>query len=597
MNSLFAYGLYQESINLDSAAYYYKQAGELSGKLNYTKGILSYYSNYTYILNQKGQVSNGLELNKEALAFARKKGTDQNQADCLFNVGSSYNNLGNFDKALQYYLEAARIFERLNDKRTLVTVYDNIGGVYTNSKQYNKALDYHNKAYREALELEDNNGLAKVLINKGITEHLLRKNELAQNDLEYGLNLSISIHEPYLQSIAYKTLAEIFIQQNRFQKALTYARKAYQLGLEIKSNYAQSEALKSLTASFDALGMSDSTIHYGKMALNFGVENQYSNDISALYQFLAQAYEQKDDFEKALLYQKKFKTISDSVLNEEIAVKMQRIQNEFKEAKSENEILNLQSAKRKQQVIITGLVVGLLLIVSLMVLVSKAGKSRRKRIEQEIHNLKNAEDLKAAQIILQTQEEERLRIAKDLHDGLGGLLSGIKLTLQNSENGKLQKHEENALGQLDSAINEMRRISHSMMPEALVKFGLVDALTDVCKNLENSKQFLLSYQFFGFKKRLSSELETNLYRIVLELLNNAIKHSNANEIYLQMILQDDEIAVTIEDDGVGFEKEILHSSSGIGYRNIASRLKLINGTIDVQTEVKHGTTINIEIKL
>lgn len=108
--------------------------------------------------------------------------------------------------------------------------------------------------------------------------------------------------------------------------------------------------------------------------------------------------------------------------------------------------------------------------------------------------------------------------------------------------------------------------------------------------------FSLSYQFFGFKTRLSSELETNLYRIILELLNNAIKHAGAKEIYLQMIHQDGEIAVTIEDDGVGFNKEALNSSSGIGFRNIASRLKLINGTIDIQTEVKHGTTINLEIK-
>lgn len=593
VRALFRYGLWWESYNLDSAANYYKQAGALSRKIGYTHGQFTYYSNYTYILNQKGALKEGLKLNLEALALARRKGTKQELADCLFNAGSSYNNLGLFDEALQLYLESSKKLEVLGDEQSLSIVYDNIGGVYTNSSQYQEALKYHQKAYRLAKRLKDQQAMVKILINKGITELLLKQMADAKADLELGLKRSEEIGNPYLQSIAYKNLSEWYCLKKNPDQSLAAARKAYRLAKMVKSNYAEYEALKVLTASFAAAHQSDSVIYYGKETFSFGLRNQFTTDLYKMSEFLAKAYERKGNLDSALYYFKQFKKYNDSLLLSGERIKMKLVQNDYQKAKNQNEILHLQSSQKKQKWIIWSLVCTILVLSALAFLLFKITQSKRQIIEQEINALKQEEDLKAAQLILETQEEERLRIAKDLHDGLGGLLSGIKLTIQNSE--ALKANERKALHQLDEAMQEMRRISHSMMPEALNKFGLVDALKDICKSLEDSDQLQVSCQFFGLEQRLSGELETNLYRIILELINNAIKHAEATEIYLQLLHQDETITITIEDNGSGFDAGNLDQVQGMGFRNIQSRLKLMNGTWEIHSEYGKGTSIHLEI--
>lgn len=595
MEALLRYGLWWENYNLDSAAACYKQAGVLAIKSNDMQGRFRYYSNYTYILNQQGKLKQGLRLNLEALSLARKIGTKQQLADCLFNAGSSYNNLGMYNEALDLYLQAAEKLEALRDDKMLSVVYDNLGGVYTNSFQFEKALQYHRQAFQLAERLRDKQAMAKILVNKGITELALKQLGSAKNDLNKGLEWSIKIRNPYIESIAYKSLADWYIETGNPDQALVSARKAYQLAVHVKSNYAQYEALKVLTASFDEKNEPDSVIRYGKQALDFGKENQFTTDRYKLLDLLAKSWEKKGDLKQALNDYKQFKQLHDSILLSGEKIKMQRIQNDYQKAKSQNEIFHLQSAQKKQQLVIWSLIITTIVLGIFAFLLFKVNKSRHRMIEQEIISLKQEEDLKAAQLILETQEEERLRIAKDLHDGLGGLLSGIKLTIQNAE--QLKENEQKALKQLDDAMTEMRRISHSMIPEALSKFGLADALGDMCRSLESAGKFRMSCQFFGLEERLSSELETNLYRIVLELINNAVKHAEASEIYLQLLQQDQLLTVTIEDNGKGFEPEILDRASGMGYKNIQSRLKLIRGNWEIHSEPGKGTSIHLEINV
>lgn len=596
INALFDYGFWFESYNLDSAAKYYREGGTLAKKLGYTRGRLKYYSNYTYILNQKGDLKNGLKLNLEALDLAQKSGTARDIGDCFFNTGSSYNNIGEFEKALNYYFKAAVKFEEIRDYPSLTLVYDNIGGVYFNSKQFEKGLNYSNKAYELAQHENDKQSMAKILINKSIIENLLHQQKKASDDLQKGLNLSEKIKNTYLQSVAHATFADIHIQRGDFSASRESARKAYAFALEIGSNYAEMEALKVLTASFSASGNVDSTLFYGNRALKFGLKNHFTTDLYKLHEYLAKAYEKKKQYEKALQHFKLFEQQNDSLLLKEVNVKMQRIENDYKSTKAENKIFSLQSSQKRQQSVIVILIAAIILISMFSFLVYNNTKAKRKLVEQEMVNVKKEESLNAAQMALKAQEEERLRIAKDLHDGLGGLLSGIKLTLQSSGLEKPAPHDEKALQQLDKAITEMRRISHSMMPEALSRFGLVDALTDICKSFENNNQFNISYQFFGLTERLSDTIETNLYRIILELLNNAIKHSQADEIYLQVIRDEQLLLITVEDNGVGMDTST-EGFSGMGFRNIESRLKLIQGNMELHSESGQGTTVNIELTL
>ena len=217
-------------------------------------------------------------------------------------------------------------------------------------------------------------------------------------------------------------------------------------------------------------------------------------------------------------------------------------------------------------------------------------------------SLKAAEsDKKLVQTLLENQkivEAERNRIAKDLHDGLGSLLSGLKLTLRNV-NGNAVLSADNtkvftrALGQLDNTIAEMRRVAHSMMPEALLRFGLSEAIQDYCDGLNETQAVKIKFVEIGKKQHLEKSAEVTLYRIVQELTNNAIKHAAAKMIFIQLGKHDEGLTITVEDDGKGFDTRPL--KKGAGLQNVQSRLDYLKGFFNIESEPGKGTSVTVEM--
>jgi two-component system, NarL family, sensor kinase len=202
--------------------------------------------------------------------------------------------------------------------------------------------------------------------------------------------------------------------------------------------------------------------------------------------------------------------------------------------------------------------------------------------------------------IIQGQELERSRMAKDLHDGLGGMLSGIKLNLS-AMKGNMIVHENDAqlfnksIVQLDNAIAEMRRVAHNMMPEALLKFGLTEAVQDYCDGINESNLVKLKFTAIGFNQALEKSTEVILYRIIQELSNNAIKHAAAKNIFIQLNKHEQGVTLTVEDDGKGFD--IAQLTKGAGLQNIQSRIDYLKGSMEIHSTPGEGSTFIIEIPL
>jgi signal transduction histidine kinase len=204
--------------------------------------------------------------------------------------------------------------------------------------------------------------------------------------------------------------------------------------------------------------------------------------------------------------------------------------------------------------------------------------------------------------VTEVREAERGRIAKDLHDGIGGMLSGLKFSMAALRDHTTAPEERSLLVQrnidmLDSAMQELRRVSHDMMPQTLVKFGLVKALQDYCDQIVSMKTLRLTFQCFGEEKRIEPTHEIIIYRIVQELVNNILKHSGAHVALVQLVFQSQMLSLTVEDDGKGFDETILEKSVGSGWPNIRSRVEYLKGSLDVRTAVGKGTSVGIEIIL
>lgn len=221
--------------------------------------------------------------------------------------------------------------------------------------------------------------------------------------------------------------------------------------------------------------------------------------------------------------------------------------------------------------------------------------------QQRITELEKEKQLLAAQAVLQGQVEERTRLAKDLHDGLGSILSSAKYSFNHMKENLIITPEnaaafEKSMGMLDKSISELRRVAHNMMPESLMKFGLDTALKDFCNSVDQSGALQLTYQSFGLEESSIPEVASSaVYRIIQELVNNVLKHANATTALVQLIRKNDTLSITVEDNGKGFDSNILQHGDGMGYPNLKNRLAYMNGTLDIQTASGKGTSVNIEI--
>lgn len=202
--------------------------------------------------------------------------------------------------------------------------------------------------------------------------------------------------------------------------------------------------------------------------------------------------------------------------------------------------------------------------------------------------------------VLRGQEQERKRLGAELHDGIGQILSAIALQVSQiredyavSESEQLSAQLSKLNSNLQSAIREVRGISHDLMPEVLESFGLKEAVKQICNSLQDRSGFQVKFDHIDLDARYNPLIEMNLYRITQELVNNIQKHSKCKRVFVTLMDHGDSLNLTVEDDGRGFDKS--QDVNGIGLRNVRSRVALMGGQIDVESALDSGTLINIEV--
>jgi len=213
-----------------------------------------------------------------------------------------------------------------------------------------------------------------------------------------------------------------------------------------------------------------------------------------------------------------------------------------------------------------------------------------------VKQLEQEKQLVATQAVLDGETQERSRLARDLHDGLGSMLTGVKLNLMEMKKGiKLEYPDverfDKALGLLDNSVVEMRRVAHHLMPDSLSRLGLKPAVGDFCRSFAPTVVF----DYFGDEKRLDPMMEVVIYRSIHELVNNALKYSGASQILVQLMQEPHRIAFTVQDNGCGFDAS--EETTGSGLQNIRNRIASFGGNIQIDSRVGEGTEINGELKV
>ena len=526
----------------------------------------------------------------------------------------------NYVEATKFYLKSLSLCEKLSLNK--LSLKNNLGlaKVCITQKKFTEVLAYLQKAV--ALEKLQPNGFDKAEINVQLGYYYSYMEDIALSEKYFGeaysffedrkQELPMAFIMAERSNLYYKTdpLKAIEIQlkaQKIFDKiapnSLTSAFNMVYLG-ESLFELAKDDSLIKEIKYAEIPTTKQKLIQAADVLLLRGLELtkklKNTDGYLSTNSILADMSIYKGDYKTAIkYYQSKFK-YTDSLFS-------QKNKNAIAKFEAEKDLVKLNAENQQKATLNKILIASTLALLAFGFIVYRNLKNRKKISDQlellqakRITELETEKQLQAVDAILQGQEEERSRLAKDLHDGLGGMLSGVKISFSNMKENLVMDASsaavfERSINQLDNSIRELRKVAHNLMPEALVKFGLIDATKDFCNTMALSSNVKINCENFGEKRILGNTADIYIYRIVQELVNNAIKHAAATQILVQLSTTNNRVLITVEDDGKGFDKNILDSENGIGLSNIKHRVDYFKGKIEINSKLGAGTSINIEL--
>lgn len=518
---------------------------------------------------------------------------------------------GKPDEELQLLLGLIPDIEQAKDSSALAVVNANLGAKLINTNAYGKALPYLHKAAAvlQRLGMAESEGF--VYLNT--VECLLAMDSVAQTKpyLDKAKACFEQQDDSDMWGHYYTYLALYQHRSGKLQEALQHYLEAERL---VRAKQ-QTHRLENIWKGMYELHMDLKQYPQARLVIQKLYRHVQDNGPghSKLYalESLARLHEKTGDHSQAYTYLKQHKQLSDSLRQEETDLKISEMEARYQAEKTQSEMLALQNTNKEQQLklgrnrLFMSLLLGGSAILLLLLLIGYLLNRHKQRLarqlyKQQLREMEQEKQLIAYNAMLQGQEQERTRMARDLHDGLGGMLAGVKLQLSGLAHRQSQQSPDmdlyKVISQLDQSANELRRIARNMMPESLLKFGLETALKDLCANLATPAT-PITLQAYGLSPDLDQDTQITVYRIIQELVVNAVKHAAASQILVQCSQNDNQLLIAVEDDGRGFDLNALQREEGIGLSNVRNRVGYLKGKVDVDSALGQGTTVNIEIYL
>lgn len=541
--------------------------------------------------------------------FLQHPGIERVPGKCILVcrwIGRTYLDLGVYEESLIYSQQGLEWAKKADDINAVAYQLADIAIIYHEFKDFDKGVEYGKICFSTAVDGgADSNHKAYCLNAIGINFDDWNKPDSA---LAYHFKIFELDPVPDSMDIkfTFNNIGNTLMKTGQYVQAEQYLLTSLDLARKLNSPYTYAGSftnlgqLKTKQKNFRQAGI------YFDSALHYAMESQSLEKIRDTYFDLYTFNKERGDLQQALEYQDKFYVLKDSIFKNERLKTVSELEAKYQTSVKDKQILE-QNAElmQKEDQFNRAVLVALFLIVliGMLVIILLLNKSRFKRKQQLLEKELQIQLQEASiQAALSSQELERKRFAQDLHDGMGQLISSLRLLLGNINNTSPMEYRVEVVSKSEKIIDEMQKeirgIAFNLMPQTLIQFGLVPALKEMSIRITSSGQVMVSVNAFDVPERLSEIQEISLYRIIQEWVNNILKYANAPKIEIQLVGHEKELSITIEDTGNGFDTRILESSSGNGWRNIKSRVKLIQGELEIDSVPdRAGTTLIIKVPI
>nr|WP_315028195.1 histidine kinase [uncultured Chryseobacterium sp.] len=569
---------------------------------NVAKELSTIYSDLNeYQLEEK--------YSKQFLLLASKQNDPNLSFDAYMRMGYVYeqkyaqtpSNIDLRNKTEQYYLLAITTFtknkEVMLNKTSLSYAAINLANLYIDFDR-DKAIKYAELANKVSIETGDAIHIASSF---GILAELAIQDKDYDVAKSYFLKASMEIGKSPVRNhnielTILESLSQVSEEQGNYKEALTYYKSYVD---KYKSVYDQDklDITKRLESQFDKERQEQK---YIKLQLESDKKAQQIKLINILRTQREQVYNNLKLVEENQRERLKFSELESE--KKEQQLRLAKLETKQKN----NDILNFKKLLAFKEKINAYYIVFIVIFIVLIILLLYAFKQRAKSMKQreELHALAMDKEKQNSKIstltaLLEGQEQERGRLARDLHDGLGGLLSGTKLQLSYLDPRQSETIEEGiskSINQIDGAVEELRRVAHNLMPDLLIKYGLEVAIQEFASRVSHNGLDIHT-EFINYTNSISQEKQLIIYRIIQELVNNAIKHAETSEIIIQISEEENVLNLTIEDNGKGFDQANLDMRKTAGFHNIELRVQFLKGTMNIASQLNIGTSIELQISI
>jgi two-component system, NarL family, sensor kinase len=604
IRSLLVHGKTLETGLPDSAIYYYGKATSLALAIKNVRLVSECMAQHIGLLNNEAKFEDALNLALLHMDMANQLNDRSVQMKTCNEAANEYEYLGNYEPATEYYLKALKFAALIDDKKMQRMLNNNLGSVFLALKDYATGYAYSSRAFQLSKEAGDSVTMANCLVNMGVAELNQRKYQEALQHLDVAEQVGYRIPDMTLVADALSDKGLVYLTRHDLDEAAASYLKQKSIADRYNLPYEKMYSLFQLAMVEKERGHFQNANAYASHAIAIGERVGTADELMEMYDSMSSVRQKVGDYKSALYYKNKYVAMDDSLRNQQVETNIHQLNIQYRTAQKNKRIaeqnLSIEKSKsaieRKNMWIFISLA-GVTALAVILLLSLRSHRNRKKLYDQQLLTLQKEHEVNTLRAKMQAREEERDRIAREMHDDVGSALTTILYLsddLKTQDSQAAATSADRIASTASSVVDKMNEIVWSMNSD-------YDSINDlIAYTRQHCAEFLrdhgLSYELdipeTNNDLPLSGEQRRNIYLVIKEALHNIVKHANACKVKIAFQLDDQLLEVTIEDDGCGFKKV---SSYGNGLKNMRRRIENIGG--DFSVEGGRGTTVKLSCPL